>query len=285
MNKLKKLYDEDFLQDFLFKLVGELKTKVIAEDLSENITSYLDKFITVKKITKVQLDAINSVCDSLLKNQKDNITCLNLKAILNYYFEDIVNALRSINNSLKIKKEQFIANYIMSNILIEKESYGLALKFIDKALSIKPECQTCFILKGIILHHQDKFNDAISNFDKVLNDFGPNISAMAHKSLDLRILNKIDEALDLSDSVLSIDEDNLFALINKGLILAKKQEYGEAITVFNKYAEKRRDIRILTHLKNCYQKMNDPKKAFEFEKEITQIVEKKRKKTEKSKKE
>ena len=89
MNKLKKLYDEDFLKDFLFKLADELKDKVISEDLSENITSYLEKFTTIKRITNVQLDAINSVCESLLKNEKDNVTCLNLKAIIYYYLEDI----------------------------------------------------------------------------------------------------------------------------------------------------------------------------------------------------
>ncbi|MFX1449356.1 MAG: tetratricopeptide repeat protein [Promethearchaeota archaeon] len=285
MNKLEKLYNEDFLKDFLYKIVDKLKTKVIAEDLSENIVNYLDKFITVKKITKIQLDAINSICDSLLKNQKDNITCLNLKAIIYYYFEDVVQALRNINNSLKIKKEQFIANYIMANILIEKGSFDLALKFIDKTISLKPECQSCLILKGIILQHKDMFDDAISNFDKVLEKFGPNLSAMAHRSQVLLRLNKMDEALSLSDSVLSIDENNLLALVNKGLILAKNQEYEEAIKVFNKYAENRRDIRILTHLKNCYQKLNNPQKAFEFEKEINKMVEEKRKEAEKNKKE
>ncbi|MHA1384717.1 MAG: tetratricopeptide repeat protein, partial [Candidatus Helarchaeota archaeon] len=175
-------------------------------------------------------------------------------------------------------------NFIMANILFEKESYPLALKYVNKSIILNTNCQSCFLLKGIILHHMDKFQESNKNFDKVLEKFGPDIRALAHKSLVLFRLNQLDSALDLSESVLSISENNLFALINKGLILAKKQQYNDAIKTFEKYASRRRDIRILTHLKNCYKKMGDIKKEQEYQKEIKELKAQKKKRIEKEKK-
>ena len=284
MKKLEKLYDEDFLKDYLFKTAYDLKAQATATELGENIVSYLEKFVNVKKITNTQLDAVKKVCDKILNEDKNNLTCLNLKSMIYYYHDNLVQALKNVNNSLKIDKDQFLANFIIINILFEKDSLELSLKYANKTISQNPDCKYCYLIKGIILHHMDNYTDAITCFNKVLEEFGPNLSALAHKSLALFRIGKTDEALDLSDSVLTISNDNLFALINKGLILAKKQDYEEAIEVFNKYAEKRRDIRILTHLKNCYQKIQNLEKVAEYEKEIKSIVSKKRKEKESEKK-
>jgi len=277
LNKLEKLYNEDFLKDLLFKSVLELKNNAIEANLSENIITYLQKFLDVKKITQLQLDTIINVCDTILNNDKNNVNCLNLKAIAYYYLEKVVQALKSINSSIKISSEKFETNFIMANILFEKESYPLALKYVNKAIILNTNCISCFILKGIILHHMDNFKEATECFDKVLEKFGPNLSALAHKSLTLFRMNQLDKALDLSESVLAIDETNFVSLINKGLILSKKQDFLEAIKTFNNYASKRKDIRILTHIKNCYKKIGDLEKVKEYENEIKEMIKQKRK--------
>ena len=274
MNKLEKLYNEDFLLEYFFKAIGELKEKY--SELGENITSYLDKLVTLKKITQVQLDAVVSICDTILKRYKDDILCLNIKGIAYYYLENLVQALKNINESLKIDKEQFLAYYINVNLLFEKQSLNLALRFIDKAISINKDCISCYILKGIILHHKDNFSEALAYFEKALKMHGSNISAMNHKALELFRLNRIREALTLCNDVLSVSPDNLFTLINRGLILAKNQEYEAAIESFNAYATKRKDIRILTHLKNCYEKLGSSSKVSEYTREIKKLVARKK---------
>lgn len=155
---------------------------------------YLERFIEVRKITQIQLDAINSICDTVLKKDKSNIICLNLKSIIYYYLENQVEALKNINGSLKINADQFDANFIMANLLFEKQSFALALKFINKALSFNQYCKICHLLKGIILFHKDLFAEAITCFDKVLEMDELNLNAMNHKSLALLRMNKIDEA-------------------------------------------------------------------------------------------
>ncbi|MHA1386099.1 MAG: hypothetical protein ACTSR3_20280, partial [Candidatus Helarchaeota archaeon] len=117
MIKLEKLYDEDFLKDFLFKLVEKLKEKVVEANLGENIISYLEKFLKIRKITQIQLDALINICEAILKREKNNILCFNLEAIAYFYLGDLVQALKSINKSLKINTEEFEANFIMANIL------------------------------------------------------------------------------------------------------------------------------------------------------------------------
>jgi tetratricopeptide (TPR) repeat protein len=142
--------------------------------------------------------------------------------------------IATINKSLLIDPNYYLAWLIKGKILLSIKDYENAIEAYNKVISVLPDYSFAWFEKGVAhscMGHQRK---AFEAFDKVTSLDAKNAKAWHFKGITLNELGHYDEALAAYDRTTEIESDDYTIWYDKGCFLVKRGLLDDALKAFGK---------------------------------------------------
>ncbi len=212
----------------------------------------LGEICTIKNIDQC---AIKYFTETIEKNPKNINALINLALIFKNIDDSL--AMELINSALLIDPLNFISNYLIGTILLNKKEYKSAEEFLTKVIKQNPRFLMGWYNLGLLYFKSKKFKKSISALNNAL--------AIEKKSHIFNLLGLIflmkhefETAITYFKEAIKLDSDNLHAWINLADSYLKQDKtesaklcLKEALKVSKSENQK---LRIWASLATCYDK-------------------------------
>ena len=161
-------------------------------------------------------------------------------------FQD--DAQVALENSLEIKNNSVVANYLMGLLQLKKKKYGSAIEYLNVALAGAGDVPE--ILQGLseaYLRNGDS-QKSLECSGKILASNPQNISSLEYSAYALYDMGKIDDAESYVLRVLQLEPENLSFLLMRTKILMDRKDFIRASSFLDAYSKndmKSRDYLLL----------------------------------------
>jgi len=267
LNKLKlsnELKNSSIINDdfkFTHDVFFDYFSKLASQQIIINIESFNDE--KNKLIEAVSLDPNNKVANfKLAKLYKKNNDCEN--TLKYFYNSESIKVIEKIFQSKEVildEKDFYNLGYLYE----KKGQYEKALIKYDKAIKLYPDSNLANVYNrmGNTYHKQGQYTDAINSYQKAI-ELNPKLVVKYSKNLQQTYIEigNYDEALQISETVISKHAKNDEFHFSTGYIYNLKNEYTNAMNLFNKinnknskyYDMSRIQIGHIYYIKNEYSK-------------------------------
>ena len=164
-----------------------------------------------------------------------------LKAMNEINLEMYEEAIKSVEEGLKIKPDNLKLNQIKANALFKLRRYDDALEAINFTIELDPhfeddDSSKNLVLKAWILFYKGDLNDALKVVNESYNKFPKLPELLEIGSLIHDLKGKYEEALDLIE--LAEEEGGTIIPYNKAQLLKNIKKYSEALDIINSAIKK-----------------------------------------------
>jgi len=145
---------------------------------------------------------------------------------------DLENAEKYYNETLKINTNHFKANFFLGTIFLEKKQFDKARELFLKAISINPKNPDSYSNLGIAMKELGQQSKSIICFQKAI-EIEPN-HKMAYNNLGIALKEsgQYEDAIKSYQKAIQIDSNNADALNNLGVIFTELGDHGKSATYF-----------------------------------------------------
>jgi Tfp pilus assembly protein PilF len=200
---------------------------------SKNVEELLKKAKMLR--TRRNYKKAIEICDSILKEEKDNAKALNSKGIAIYMCRDYEKALEIFEKATAVDPNFDKALYNKGLALFKLDRHEDAVEAFEKAIKVNQDYARSFNGKGASLFELGRYEEAIETFKEAKsrsNDARPWVNAA-----EVYLLHSdLDSARDELTEAFKRDDKNTNGLIINGRIEIEVKDYDSAIEEFRKAA-------------------------------------------------
>tara|TARA_B100001142_G_scaffold316463_1_gene356278 strand:- start:675 stop:2081 length:1407 start_codon:yes stop_codon:yes gene_type:complete len=213
---------------------------------------------------------LKNKADAILEKNKEHHIALNILGLSFTAQGDIEKALRSFDESIKIKPDYAVAYNNKANIFLKKKEYDEAIILFKKAYNFDPTTKIKFNLANCYFK-KEEFDEAIQIYEEIIDADEKLLEAHKNLGLSYQAKEKYDEALKVFERILIIDSHNIDAKFNLGNIYLAKNNYEEANNIFNELIEASIDPRFHYNNGVAYQYRKEYELAIDEYKKTTKL--------------
>jgi len=170
----------------------------------------------------------------ILGVERRNFDCLHLLGVLHFQRGEFSEALRQIDDALKINPNVADAHNNRGNALKKLNRPEQALASYDRAIALKPDDAATFNNRGSALKELEQLEEALADFDQAIELRPAFAEAFNNRGNVCRELERFDEALSDYDKALALHANNPDAFNNRGAVLNKLERFEEALADLDK---------------------------------------------------
>ena len=165
----------------------------------------------------------------ILEVERRNFDCLHLLGVLHFQRGEFSEAVRQIDDALKINPNVADAYNNRGNALRKLKRSEQALESYDHAIALKPDDAATFNNRGSAFRELEQFEAALADFDNAITLRPDFAEAFNNRGNAYKELERFDEALSDLDKALALRADNPDAFNNRGAVLNKLERFDEAL--------------------------------------------------------
>ena len=170
---------------------------------------------------KGQLNSAKEIALNIYNSKPDYFDNLRLLNFIHFKNGDFSDAIKIINEAIKINPNFAELYNEKANALNELKKLEESIKNYDEAIKINPNYADAYYNKGLVLHQLNKFELAIENYDEAIK-INPNYArAYNNKGYALQKIKKLDESIKNFSTTLKINPN--FDFLFGELIHAKNK--------------------------------------------------------------
>jgi len=178
------------------------------------------------------------------------------------------SAINYLENAINILPKYAEAYNNLGSAFKELKDYTKAIQFFEKAIKIQPNFIDSYINLGIVFKELGNFNKAIFYFQETIKAHPQNIKAHQNLMESYENLNQEEELKKAILNAKKLISDDPIIRLYEGIILYNVNKFLEAKNILEKISFSAKDIkneskRVLI-LGNCYDRIGDNKKAYNY---------------------
>lgn len=175
---------------------------------------------------------------------------------------DTVNALKWLDDGLKIEPHNGEAWRMKAYIAFSKEQWSEAEQCFGKSLHYKPKDVPSYINRALARLRLNNLRGAMSDYDTAIELAPNNFLAHYNRGLLRQNVGDYNRAIEDFDYVLEIEPGNIMALFNRATLLDQVGELRKAIRDYSAVIDKFPNFWTgLSHRAACYRKLGQIAKA------------------------
>ena len=184
-----------------------------------------------------QLNMAKSICEEILKKEKNNSQVYNLYAFILYGLKKFDAAVEIWSEAIKINPAYLESYNGRGNAYMQLQKFDEAIVNFNEAIKIEPKYFEAYTNLGSLFIKLKKFDEAIVNFNQAIK-IKPNYAQAHHgKAYALMESSKFDEAIVNFNQAIKIKPNYADAYNSKGVCLNQLGELENAINCYNKSIE------------------------------------------------
>jgi tetratricopeptide (TPR) repeat protein len=170
----------------------------------------------------------------ILQVERRHFDSLHLLGVIHFQRGEFSEAVRQIDDALKIDPNVADAHNNRANALKKLKRPEQALASYDRAIALKPDDAATFNNRGAVLKELERFEEALADLDQAIMLRPDFAEAFNNRGNVYRELEQFGEALSDYDKALALHVKNPDALNNRGAVLNKLERYDEALADLDK---------------------------------------------------
>ncbi|CAD8122485.1 unnamed protein product [Paramecium sonneborni] len=221
INQMNKAINQMFsLQDYKTNITNPI------EDLQAEVKQKIDKLYQQLSIRTINFSEVS-------KDDEKSSSNLYNKGFNLFNSQEFDEALKVINQTLKLNPNNKDSLWCKGECLIMKNNLNEALNCYNQAISVDPKHLNSIAAKGDCLRGLGQFNEAIILYDQALSINPKHIDSLYGKGDCLREQGKFEESLKWLNQALSIQPQDYFSLQSKGVCLQELKKFSDALACYN----------------------------------------------------
>jgi tetratricopeptide (TPR) repeat protein len=150
-------------------------------------------------------------------------------------------ALEAYDRAVALKPDDAPTFNNRGTVFKELELFDEALADLDQAITLRPDFAEAFNNRGNVYKELERFDEALSDFDRAIALRADNPDAFNNRGVALKELERFEAALADFDKAISLKPDHAEAHYNHGTTLMELRRFDEALADFGKAIALRRD--------------------------------------------
>jgi protein O-GlcNAc transferase len=183
------------------------------------------------------LKQAKSICETILKNEPNNVSVLHFLGIIYYQLEDYNSAVIYIEKALQIDPNSFEGFYNLGRAFYKIKFLTKAINCYKKSLRLNPAFPDAHINLANTLRDIGKIDEAIDCYQKIIALNPKNAGIFFNLGVAYQEKKQFDEAIDCYQKALALNFKISGIYNNLGLSLQNKELLDEAIVSFKKSLE------------------------------------------------